>query len=169
MLPVFIETISGRDFADVLVCRKVMAAVFKLGITPLPFASTNEELAEVLQTLENRMVEPALFVVNAFGSEHLFPLLDSLIGDRPTLFLRREMYSHTQCLQAVFGEVDALTGTQYLGRMTPRLAVAWPYGPRNSDKVAEHVAHAVRRYLIDGDFTAIERACPAARSRIPVS
>lgn len=163
--PVLIETVAGPNFADVQICRKTMAALFKLGVAPLPFASTNPELSALQQTMECRGMRPSLYVVNAFGSEHLFPELDRLMGDTPAIFLRRELFSHTKCLQAVFGEMDALTASQYLGTMTPRLAVTWPYGPKNSGEVADHVAHAVRNYLESGNFTCVERACPQKPSK----
>lgn len=163
--PVMIETVAGPNFAGVQVCRKTMTALFKLGVSPLPFASTNAELSALQQTMECRGMRPALYIVNAFGSEHLFPELDRLMGDTPAIFLRRELFSHTKCLQAVFGEMDALTASQYLGTMTPRLAVTWPYGPKSSSDVAEHVAHAAQRFLESGDFTLVERACPQSASK----
>lgn len=167
--PILIETVAGANFADVQICRKTMAALFKLGVAPLPFASTNAELSALQQTMECRRMRPALYIVNAFGSEHLFPELDKLMGETPAIFLRRELFSHTKCLQAVFGEMDALTASQYLGTMTPRLAVTWAYGPKNSSDVAEHVAHAAQRFLETGDFALIERACPQPSKRAVVA
>jgi hypothetical protein len=162
-VPIFVETVSGPASIDAQVCRKTMGFLFKLGVAPLPFASTNEELASVKRTLRSRNLEEGIYIVNAFGTEHLFPELDRLIDDCPAIFLRRELFSHTKCLEAVFGEMDALTASQYLGTMTPRMAVAWPFGPRNSGEVGEAVAKTVRNYLNEGDFNAIERVCPKTK------
>ena len=161
-LPFFIEVWESSNNAEVRLCHKVMAHLFKQKITPLPFATTAREVADVLLALKKQGLVPSLFVVNTFWAEQILPMLDPLIGETPTLFFRREI-----CSQDVLGG-DAARGmtTVAIRNMTPRECSIWAYGSKTSDAVAERAAQAVVKYLQDGVFQTIERSNPSLR---PVS
>ena len=161
--PIFIEAVEGERYSDVQICRKVMAHLFKKGVSPLPFATSAAELTHVLAALEQRETKPAIFIVNTFWIEHFVMELDKLMGETPTLFFRRELYSYTPWLKALFNELpDQLNTSVYLATMTPRLASAWTYGPRNSNEVAERAADGIIEFLKNKQFSHIEKARVAA-------
>lgn len=160
-LPFFIEVWESGHNADLRICHKVMTRLFKQKILPLPFATTIHEVADVTNTLKRQRMEPAIFIVNTFWAEEVLRELDPFMGETPALFFRRDLYSFTKGLTAVFGE-DPRRGltTECIRNMTPREASIWSYGAKTTDSVAERAAQAVAKFLEDGKFMTIEQMNP---------
>jgi len=150
-VPFFIEVVSSKQLANVQVCRKIMAVLFKEKIAPLPFGSTFKEVAEVLSALKARGMAPAVFVINTFYAEELLPQIDPLMGATPVVLLRRQIFSDP------LGTAAARPSTTIIiQRMTPRLCVEWTYGSKTADEVAADGAKALLSFLRGGDFATLE-------------
>ena len=157
-LPFFIEVWESGNKADLRLCHKVMTLLFKQRITPLPFATTVREVADVTGALERQCMEPALFIVNTFWAEETLPQIDPYMGETPVLFFRRELYTGRH----VLGEDAGRGMTMHtLSTMTPRETSVWSYGAKTSDSIAERAATAVMKFLQDGNFKNIERMNPS--------
>ena len=156
-LPFFIEVWESDNNAELRLCQKVMAHLYKARITPLPFATTPREVGDVLSSLRKQGLEPAIFVVNTFWAEEMLPQLDALMGETPALFFRREI-----CSQDLFSDVRGQT-TAAIRNMTPREATIWSYGKRTADAVAARAAQALLKYFQEGEFSILERANPNPR------
>jgi hypothetical protein len=166
-VPVFIETVTGANYASVQVCRKLMAALFKEKVAPLPFASSAQEVVSVLKALKDRGLFPAVFVVNTFWAEDLLPQIDTLIGPTPVVYLRRLIFSEplftassasaASAASPDSAEAALLTNTTaVLEKMTQRPSVHWAYGSVTADEVAAAGTKALLRFLRDGDWSALE-------------
>jgi len=154
-IPFFIEVVSSDQLANVQVCRKIMAALFKEKIQPLPFASCIKEVTEVLAALKARSLAPAVFVVNTFYAEELLPQIDPLIGPTPVVYLRRQIFADPLAT-GPDKAVERPSTTAVLHQMTPRPCVEWIYGSRTAHEVAADGAKALLSFLREGDFAALE-------------
>lgn len=155
-VPCFIEVISSAKHENIQVCRKLMAMLFKEKIAPLPFASTAQEVAGVLDALKARGITPAIFVINTFFAEELLMQVDDLIGPTPVVFMRRQIFADPLAtkLGASGSARPGLTMIQQ--KMTSRPFVTWVYGSQIADEVAAEGAHALLRFLREGDFAILE-------------
>jgi hypothetical protein len=164
-LPFFIEVWESGNNADLRMCHKVMTHLFKQRITPLPFATTVREVADVTGALERQLKEPALFIVNTFWAEETLPQIDPYMGETPVLFFRRELFTSRELL----GQ-DAHRGQTMhtISTMTPRETSVWSYGAKTSESIAERAAVAVMKFLQDGNFRNIERMNPSKPAGVGV-
>ena len=161
-VPVFIEVVTGVDHANAEVCRKIMAALFKEKVAPLPFASTAQEVAGVLDALKARGMVPAVFVINTFWAEDLLSQIDPLMGQTQVVYLRRSIFSgpllKAAAADAASAEAGSLTTTTtVLDKMTPRPCVHWTYGSQTAGEVAAAGAKALLRFLREGDWSVLEQ------------
>jgi len=152
-VPFFIEVVSSAQLANIQVCRKIMAALFKEKIQPLPFASCVKEVSEVLAALQARGISPAVFVINTFYAEELLPQVDLLMGPAPVVYLRRQIFADP--LGANKSGARPST-TVAIRNMTQRPTVEWTYGSKTGDEVAAEGAKALLNFLREGDFTTLE-------------
>jgi hypothetical protein len=148
---VFVEAWEGEEFSNLQVCRMVTGALYRRHLEPLPFATTEAELHQVIAAVRRKALSPVLYVVNTFSAEELLKIVDGLIGDTPLLLMHRELFSynliHKKSLQDT---------TQLLKSLRPRLTVLCGYGSQTAHLVAERVAQALLEFLRDGDFGQIE-------------
>jgi hypothetical protein len=152
-VPFFIEALTSSQNSNLQVCWKIRAALFKEQITPLPFASSISEVADVLNSLKIRGTAPAIFVVNTFWADELLSQVDPFIGQTPVVYLRRQLFS--ECRNSTAISADPNTSV-ILRKMTPRLSVRWLYGSQSAAEVAVSGAKALLRFLRDGSFSALE-------------
>jgi hypothetical protein len=145
--PFFIEAWEGAELSHLQICRKVMAALFKRQIFPLPFASTMSDAVQVDRSVRGRGLKPAIFVVNTYLAEPLLIELDKLMGDTPVLLLRREVHAHH-----LIRKKDLASTTVIMKKMNGRPSMLCPYDQNNAPMVVEQVADCLARYLADEDF-----------------
>src|SRR5262249_23495618 len=126
-LPFLIEVWESDHNTELRVCHKVMTQLFRQKILPLPFATSVREVADVTSTLKRQGMEPAIFIVNTFWAEGVLSDLDPYLGETPTVFFRRELYSYTKGMQDVFGDKRGRT-TECIRNMTPRETSIWSFG-----------------------------------------
>jgi hypothetical protein len=154
-VPFFVEVVSSAQLANVQICRKIMAALFKEKIQPLPFASCVREVTEVLAALKARSLAPAVFVINTFYAEELLPQIDPLMGSAPAVYLRRHIFADP-LTTGPDKAVARPSATLVLHNMTPRPCAEWTYGSKTADEVAADGAKALLSFLREGDFAALE-------------
>jgi len=165
-IPLFIEVLHSAQSAPIQVCRKVIAGLFKQGISPLPFAGSIEELRTVLSSLKQKGIEPGLFVINTYWAEEVLEQLDPFLGNSPVLFFVRDMITETPSTRSqVFGDSSNKT-TTLLQRMTPRAGAIWTFGSRSAETAAAHAVTSIANFLNDGDFYHIERHAPMLLSQL---
>jgi hypothetical protein len=152
-VPFFVEVISSAQSANIQICRKIMAALFKEKIAPLPFASSLKDVTDVLGALKARGMAPAVFVINPLYAEELLPLIDPLIGPVPVVYLRRRIFAEAA---AGSNGTSRPNTTQVLQHMTPRLTTEWTYGSQTADEVAAKAAKSLVHFLNSGDFAVLE-------------
>jgi hypothetical protein len=151
---VFVEVVASSQQTHVQVCRKIMANLFKQGISPLPFAANAPELQTVLTALKARNLSPGIFVINTFWAEELLPSIDAMIGSTPVLLLRRQLFSDT-----TLKDPNSPVGpsmTMIIQNLTPRLTAEWTYGGGTADDIAAHAAKCIVHFLQDNRFAAFE-------------
>lgn len=154
-VPFFVEVIASAQSANIQLCRKIMAVLFKEKIQPLPFASCVREVAEVLAALKVRSMTPAVFVVNTFYADELLPQIDPLIGATPTVYLRRQIFSDPLAAGSL-PDASRPSTTLVLRKMAARPSVEWIYGSKTADEVAAEGAKALLCFLREGDFSMLE-------------
>ncbi len=152
--PLFFEVLHSAQTAQLQICRTIMAGLFKMGVTPLPFAGSLDEAHSMFANLNAEGRPPALFVVNTFWTEEHLPEIDALIGPTPALFFVREIVTETTMLHAKQSSVDA---NSQLEKMAPRMHSIWTYGARLVDPLAHRAASAIYEFLQTGNFACIER------------
>ncbi len=145
--PFFIEASEGNEISQLQICRKVMSALFKRQVFPLPFATTIQDAAQVDKSLRARGLKPAVFVVNTFLAESLLNELDNLMADTPVLLLRREVHAHH-----LIRKKDLASTTVIMKKMNGRPSMLCHYDQNNAAMVVEQVTECLARYLADGDF-----------------
>jgi hypothetical protein len=153
-VPMFIEVESTRTHKDTRVCSKIVDLLLERKVAPVGLAGTVEETRDILTQARQHGLAPAIFVVNTFGAKAVLPGLFPLIGESPTVYLRRGMYAGKSGLMDRFPE-----------GLHARQRIMWFYGVKNSDDVAKRLAGAVLLFLNDGDFHHIETAHAAGRDR----
>lgn len=157
-LPLFIEAVHNAQHSNVLVCRKIMAELFKQKISPLPFAASIKEANDVLAAMKMRGTKPSIVIVNTFEAESLLTELDPILGNTPTLFFLRQIFSETTVMMnAAFGNVPHDSIGTILQKMKPRPNSVWTYGSKTAEAVAQKAAKSMVEFLKDGDFFHIER------------
>lgn len=162
-VPFFIEALTSAQNANLQVCRKIRAALFKEKIAPLPFASSVLEVADVLNALHTRALAPAVFVVNTFWAHELLLQVDTFIGTTPVVYLHRHLFSESASKDTGTGASkdsdEALASGKtavLLRKLIERPSVQWVYGSQTTDEVAACGAIALLRFLRDGSFSALE-------------
>lgn len=153
-VPIFIEVLHSPQSAPLQVCRKIMASLFKQRIAPLPFASTIEEIRDVLAALKTKGIKPAIFVINTYWAEEVLAQLDPWIGQTPVLFLMRDLAA---------GESNDRI-PNILSTMSSRISAIWTYGSQTSEALAQKAASGIIGFLRDGSFYHIERHSPLQNS-----
>lgn len=151
LTPVFVEAWEGQHLANLQVCRMVMGALYKRRVEPLPFASTAEEVNQVMVTLSQKSLQPAICIVNTYLAEDLVRAVDRLIGDTPLLLLHREIYSFNLIHKKDLHDTSRLVQT-----LQPRLTVVCGYGSQTTHLVADRVAEGIHMFLCDNNFQHIE-------------
>jgi hypothetical protein len=153
-LPFFFENTKDPNL-DLQLCRKMMRILFQNKIMPIPFASTLQEMDEVLKSLADRKTPPAIFIVNTLGSEEILMELDKRMGDMPVLFLRRGLAADKRVKDLL--ENPGSDGvSSVLSGMRPRPAAVWGFGSKNSDEIASFASRCLIQFLADGEFWHIE-------------
>ena len=158
-VPFFIEVLHSPQSAPLQICRKVMASLFKQRIAPLPFASSVEEVRDVLAALKTKGMEPAVFVVNTYWAEEVLAALDPYLGQTPVLFFVREMAGD---LGGGTEGHDRISDT--LSKMSLRSSSVWTFGSQNAESTAQKAAVGIAGLLRDGSFYHIERHSPLQAS-----
>jgi len=161
-LPMFVEVMQSQENAQLAICRKLMALLFRRGIAPLPFGASLDEIRTVLASMRQRNTPPAIFVVNTFWADELLLELDKLMGLTPVLFFQRELFlsSLVAKLPAQGDPPPPGRRAVSLRRLAPRPMTVWSYGPKTSDAVAERAAEGLARFLKDGDLEQLLRFSP---------
>jgi len=140
-----------------------MANLLKRKIAPVPFAGSVTDARTVLASLRTRSTPPAIWLINTYWAEEMLPELDTMIGNTPVIFFKRDLFGAGLSTQMpAVGAPDKIT--TLLGKMVPRLTVLWAFGTGNSETVAGRVANAIANYLADGNFRHIEEASPGHNS-----
>lgn len=143
-LPMFIEVLQSKTNADLQICRRIMALLFRQRIAPLPFASNIYEVADVIHNLRHKDLTPKIFVINTFWAEEILRDLDAMVGDTPILLLNRRLVESNDNNAIPLQDMDSR-----------RIAVC-RYGAKTVDETAEHVANALVQFAADGEFWHVE-------------
>jgi len=143
-LPMFIEVLQSKANADLQICRRIMALLFRHRIAPLPFASNIYEVAAVIHNLRHKDLSPKIFVVNTFWAEEVLRDLDAMVGDTPILLLNRHLVESNNNSDMCLQDMESR-----------RIAVC-RYGAKTVRKTAELVANALIQYAADGEFWHVE-------------
>ncbi len=136
-LPLFIEVLQSKANAELQICRRVMAQLFRQRISPLPFATSINEVVDVLHSLRNKGLEPKVFVINTLWAEEILRDLDAIVGDTPILLLNRRMLDSKD------------NGDIPLQDMEHRSIAVCRYGANGT---SELVANALYQFAHDGEF-----------------
>lgn len=155
-LPMFIEVLQSSTNADLQICRKIMAHLFRHQIAPLPFASSIYEVADVIHNLRKKDLAPALFIVNTFWAEEVLRDLDAMVGDTPILLLCRRLVSP---IIDLLHESNNPNSAMPLQDLSSRQIAVCRYGAKTSDQTAEFVANALVQFAADGEFWHIQSIC----------
>jgi len=158
-LPIFIEALSPQDQEKCGVCDKVRARLAAHGLAPLPYATTLDEVAAMLQAIKAAGHTPAIFVLNTLNARQLISSLDPLMGETPALYFRRTLQAGQSGLnEYLLPEPEKAETMRLLGKLTLRLTSVWYYGSKNLDTIADQAALALARFLKDREFRMIEAA-----------
>ena len=152
--PIMIEVIHSEAYANVQLCRKTAAELFKQKIAPLPFASSTRELRVVLDALKKRNTEPSIFIVNTFWAEELLAEIDPLLGKLPVLFFMRQIYAEPNATSMETKKNTLAT----LIKMQPRPSCVWTYGSKTGDEVVGRLLPRLIKFLQGGNFRGIDEA-----------
>lgn len=140
-----------------------MANLLKRKIAPVPFAGSVTDARTILGSLRTRGTPPAIWLINTYWAEEMLPELDTMIGNSPVIFFKRDLFG-----AGLSSQMPAIAApdkiSTLLGKMTPRLTVLWAFGTGNSETISGRVADAIALYLADGNFRHIEEASPGHNS-----
>jgi hypothetical protein len=154
-IPIFIEVTKQTDAQ---LCRTVVDTLLQQ-IQPIGLATSMAELNDILATLKQNNLSPAIFVINTFEAREIVPQLDPLMGDLPAIFMRRGMYAGRSGLMEHFPEDPNKMATMaVLKKLTPRLTSIWTYGTKNAAQVTLRMIQCMQRYHADGNFRHFELA-----------
>ena len=118
-------------------------------------ATSLDELHEILETLKQNGLQPAIFVINTFECRNILKQLDPIMGDSPAVYLRRQLYAGQSGLM----EQDPNNPTvKVLKSKTPRLTSIWMYGAKSAAFVTQSVVKCMLQFHADGDFRRFEIA-----------
>ena len=163
-IPVFFEAWESQNHAELQICRKVMRALLKKQVAPLPFASSITELQDVLGSLAQRNMAPGIFVINTFWAEELLGEIDPLMPEHtPALYFRRGLSADVRDRDMLNQNPHYGNTMMELGKLAPRLTSVWIFGKLTVEPMAERAAQSIVRYLDDCNFTPIERAGAVAQ------
>lgn len=147
-LPIFIEVLQKQTSSDLQICRKIAAQMFRNNVSPLPFASSTYETAEVIHSLRRKDLEPALFVINTYWAEEILKDLDAVAGELPILLLTRRAAGSALDLQATSDDDKSCP----LKDLDKRRIVKCHYGAKTSQHTADVVSKALVQFAQDGQF-----------------
>lgn len=150
-VPFFVEILNEKHGVHLCVCRKIMSALLRHGIAPLPSARAFDELRDGVAALKKRAAEPAIFVVNTFWAEDLVAQMDALVGQSPALFFVRDATSESVILPRHDFDPDGKF-LAVLERMQQRSNSVWSYSAQNASSVAEKAAAKIIDFLKDSRF-----------------
>jgi hypothetical protein len=153
-IPIFVEVPEATQEASI--CGKAVETLLAQKIEPIGFATHLPELLEILKTLKDNALEPAIFIVNTYKAKDIITQLDPLMGEVPAVYLRRALYAGQS------GLMDHLAGGESVARvqstlttlkhMTPRLTSIWTYGIKNAEQVAQRIVRCTQKFIADGNF-----------------
>ncbi|MCY3018129.1 MAG: hypothetical protein NTW87_03735 [Planctomycetota bacterium] len=157
-IPFFIETAAAAAQPGTAICSRIRAELLRQRPQVLPFATTAAEAQEVAAGMRAAGRVPAVFLINTLGARAIIPVLDELMGETPAVFFRRALQAgQSGLLEHMPSEAGgALTTEALVKRMTPRLAVFWPYGSKTSDQVVSRAVEALTRFRASGSFRHFE-------------
>jgi hypothetical protein len=139
-LPLFIEVLQSKANADLQICRRIMAQLFRQRISPLPFATSINEVVDVLHSLRNKGLAPKVFVINTLWAEEILRDLDAVVGDTPILLLNRRILDSKDKLDIPLQDIEH------------RNIAVCRYGAKTVNETSELVANALYQYAHDGEF-----------------
>jgi hypothetical protein len=153
-IPIFIEVPDATKEANI--CGKVVESLVAQKIEPVGFATYVAELSEILKTLKEIELEPAIFIVNTYKAKDIITQLDPMIGEVPAVFLRRALYAGQSGLMDHLAPGESVSRVQStmttLKHLTPRLTSIWTYGTKNADQVATRILRCTQKFIVDGNF-----------------
>jgi hypothetical protein len=152
LTPVFFEILSGQAMSQARIIPSIRANLMQRGVSPLPFADSEDALAEILDSLFEADCWPGLFVVNTFGAEKYLARLDEIMEATPVLFFRRELV----WLQEEQKGASTFSLTAQIQNMRPRLTAVKDYGKANCAEVAQWAAVHIEKYLRTKNFRCLE-------------
>lgn len=153
-IPIFIELAQTEDAK---VCAKAVQMLMQGGMQPIGLCTSPQELQDVMAQLKQHNLEPAIFVVNTYGTKELLPVLDPIMGERPVVFVRRALYVGQSGLQdSLMPDPNKAATMAVIGKMTIRLTSVWTYGSKNTDQIAQRLAKCMQRFAEDGNFRYFE-------------
>lgn len=156
LVPFMIESRFARE-EGFDPCARICRILMKAGFSPVPHGESVAEVNQIAGSLKSVGCEAAIFVVNTLDAKAMLKRLDSVMGETPALFLRRELMAGKSGLtDHLVPDPDTAHTMHVLGKLTVRLTSIWYYGSRNLDKVAGHAADALLRFLEDRQFRHIE-------------
>jgi hypothetical protein len=164
-VPILVEVEPTRKQPDTCLCAKAAHTLLEANLGPVGLVGTLDETKALLDELAGHNLTPAIFIVNTFGAKAILPGLDSLMGDLPVVYLRRQLFAGRSGLMDGLPPLGpgGIMATTALNQMKPRLTSMWFYGSRNADDIARRLASTLTRFIADGDFKHFERAVSALR------
>lgn len=153
LIPIFIEMPEATQEANI--CAKAVQALLEQKIEPIGFATHYDELVEIVKTIKENGLAPAIFIVNTYKAKDIIAKLDPLMGEAPAVYLRRGLYAGQSGLMDHIGQGatrPASTTVTTLKEMSPRLTSIWTYGVKNVDQVAQRIIRCTQKFVADGNF-----------------
>src|SRR5476649_1796375 len=89
-IPILVEVTKQ---AEAQLCRAITDALLQQQVAPVGMATSLVELHEILETLKQNGLQPAIFVINTFESRDILKQLDPFMGELPAVYLRRQLYA----------------------------------------------------------------------------
>lgn len=157
-IPFFVESQFAHE-QGMDPCARIWRRLRVAHVEPVPFGQTVAEVNQIARSMKEARCTPAIFVVNTLNAKDMLKRLDPVIGETPTLFLRRElMLGQSGLAEYLLPDPETAHTLHVLGKLTLRLSSIWYYGARTMDSVAERATEALLAFLLDRDFRRIETA-----------
>lgn len=153
-IPIFVEMLDATKEANI--CGLAVESLLAQKIEPIGFATHLAELNDILKTLKDNALEPAIFIVNTYKAKEIITQLDPLMGEVPAVYLRRALYAGQSGLMDHLATAETGRRLQStlttIKQMTPRLTSIWTYGTKNADQVAQRIIRCTLKFIADGNF-----------------
>ncbi len=154
-IPFFVETDEAVK-QNFNICSRIRILMFKQKIAPLPYASTYEEVEDILGNLKKSGKTASIFIVNTYEAKDFIPRLEPLMGEVPVLFLRRSLQRDSTGLSDMLQPGGDAPTMQVLEKLTIRLTSVWTFGGKQVDHVAATAVRSITSFFNDGEFRHIE-------------